>query len=115
MEGVVQFEIQYYITGAGREPFWDWVSALKDARARRIILDRVYRLQSGNLGDCKSLGKGVHELRVHYGPGLRIYFGRDKGVVVLLLCGGEKRTQRNDITKARAYWKDFNQRTYGNI
>ncbi len=114
MRRVVPFEIKYYITEGGKEPFWDWFETIKDARTRRIVSDRVYRLQSGNTGDCRSLGGGTHELRIHYGPGLRVYFGKETRVIVVLLCGGEKQTQETDIKQAHAYWKDYHQRTYGN-
>lgn len=112
MEGAVSFEIKYYVTRFGKKPFRDWLEAIKDNRMRQIISRRVYRVQSGNFGDCKSLGSGVHEMRIHYGPGARMYFGKDKGVIIVLLCGGEKRTQKKDIKRAHEFWQDYKERVY---
>lgn len=68
---------------------------------------RVARLRPGNLGDCKPVGQGVAELRVDYGPGYRVYFGQHGRTVVLLLCGGDKRSQERDIRLAKQYWHEF--------
>jgi putative addiction module killer protein len=68
---------------------------------------RLDRLVQGNLGDWKSVGEGVCELRLHFGPGYRVYFARVGTDVLILLCGGDKRTQKADIAKARKYWKEF--------
>ncbi len=73
-----------------------------DDRARARIETRIYRLSLGNPGDVKSVGEGVGELRIDYGPGYRIYFTQLKKVVVILLCGGDKRTQAKDIKTAKA-------------
>jgi putative addiction module killer protein len=69
------------------------------------------RLNEGLRGDWKNLGGGIYELRVDYGPGYRVYYAQDGATVILLLCGGTKRTQANDIEKARAYWKDYKTRS----
>ena len=61
----------------------------------------------GNFGDSKSVGEGVFEMRVHFGPGYRIYFAKQDRAVVVLLCGGEKKSQRADIQTAKAYWTDY--------
>jgi len=79
-----------------------WRAALKDERARAAIARRLVRTQSGNFGDAKYVGEGVSELRVDVGPGYRIYYHRRGDVVIVLLCGGDKRTQAADIAKARA-------------
>lgn len=68
---------------------------------------RIARLRLGNLGDSKSVGQGVYELRVHFGPGYRIYYGLDGEKLVLLLCGGDKKTQKKDIEKAKAFWENY--------
>jgi putative addiction module killer protein len=81
--------------------FSDWLRGLSDGRAKTRIAARIRRLEQGNLGDCRSLGSGLVEMRVDYGPGYRVYFVRRGFVVVILLCGGDKGTQRQDIEKAR--------------
>lgn len=68
-------------------------------------------MRLGNFGDCKSLGDGVFEMRLHTGPGLRIYFGREERTIVLLLHGGDKSSQDRDIKRAKNYWKDYQRRT----
>ncbi len=72
---------------------------------------RLNRIRLGNFGDCKSVGSGVSELRVPYGPGYRVYFGRKGNKVVILLYGGHKKTQSRDIALAQEYWEDYRQRT----
>jgi len=74
---------------------------------RRRILKRLYRIESGNYGDCKNLGDGVNELRFFFGAGYRVYFGEDGDTIVILLCGGDKDSQRKDIEKAKVYWKEY--------
>jgi len=91
----------------GKEPFTDWLHQLKDHRGRRIILRRLRQLESGHFGDSKSLGEGLHELRVHHGPGYRIYFGLAGDRLVVILSAGAKSSQDRDIERARAYWKEF--------
>ncbi len=95
-----------YETAEGRAPFSDWMKRLKDRRARAKIRARIARVQLGNFGDCRSVGGGVAELRVSYGPGYRVYFGRQDDTVVVLLLAGDKRTQSDDIDRAQAYWKE---------
>lgn len=83
------------------EVFSKWLSKLKDRRATARLLVRIESLRQGNSGDSKSLGYGLHELRVHFGPGYRVYFTRKAGLVILLLCGGDKSSQSRDIARAR--------------
>lgn len=71
---------------------------------------RLDRLRMGNFGDCKSISEGVCELRIHYGPGIRIYYGKIGKKVILLLCGGDKGSQTRDIIKAKEYLKDYQKR-----
>lgn len=106
-------EIREYVTRDGRVPFASWLTELKDKRARARIRVQLDRIRLGNSGDCKTLGNGVYELRVHFGPGYRIYFGKDSRHLVLLLCGGDKSTQQQDIKKAKRYWQDYRSRTHG--
>jgi len=103
-------EIREYVTSQGHAPFGVWLLSLKDLKTRARIRVRLDRLSLGLLGDCKSLGQGLQELRVDFGPGYRIYFGQDGSQLVILLCGGDKSTQKRDIEKARAYWKDYLER-----
>lgn len=80
--------------------FQAWMSELRDARARRIVMARIARVALGALGDWKATQGGVSELRIDYGPGYRLYFTRRGRTVILLLCGGDKRTQAADIKRA---------------
>jgi putative addiction module killer protein len=81
--------------------FDTWLSSLKDARAKARIISRIRSAERGNLGDCRPVGAGVLEMRVHSGSGYRVYFTQVGEVVYLLLCGGTKRGQVRDITRAR--------------
>ena len=83
------------------DTFAKWLSRVKDRSAIAKILVRIESLRQGNTGDSKSLGSGLHELRMHYGPGYRIYYTRKSGLVILLLCGGDKSSQSKDIARAR--------------
>jgi putative addiction module killer protein len=102
-------QIQIYQDQRGNEPFIDWISSLtRSYRAR--VLARIDRVETGNLGDCKHVGEGVFELRLHFGSGYRVYFGEVGDTIVLLLCGGEKSSQTKDIQQAKAYWKSYTRR-----
>lgn len=103
--------IRRYITVEGAIPFDEWIVALRDRMGRGKINERLRRIFLGNLGDYKSVGDGVFELRIHYGAGYRVYFGQIDSVIILLLCGGDKSTQNRDIRKAKDYWRDYEQRT----
>ena len=70
-------------------------------------LSRLDRLKLGNFGDCKSVGEGIYELRIHYGPGIRVYYSRIGSKIVLLLCGGEKSSQKRDIKNAQELFKEY--------
>lgn len=99
-----------YAESEGREPFTEWLTGLEDARNRRRILTRLRRLEQGNFGDARALKAGVHELRLFFGPGFRVYFGEDSGQLIVLLCGGDKSTQRRDIETAVTYWQEYQSR-----
>ena len=103
--------VRSYVTANGHEPFIEWLSHLKDRNARAVIEARIARLRSGNFGDHKHIGYGVNELRIHYGPGYRVYFGRDGVAIVILLCGGDKGSQQRDIARAKQFWDDYRRRT----
>jgi len=88
------------------EIFIAWFNALRDARAFAKIAVRIKRLMDGNIGDAAPVGEGVSELRIHYGPGYRVYFVQRGKTIIVLLCGGNKSTQASDIIKAKALAKD---------
>ena len=104
-------ELHYYQTSDGQRPFLDWLEGLKDRQARTRIEARLARVAAGTLGDVEPVGKGVLELRIDWGPGYRVYFARVGQVIVLLLCGGDKRTQQRDINRAKDYFEDYKART----
>jgi putative addiction module killer protein len=107
---VADISILHYRTLEGRFPYREWVESIADKAARAAVLARVDRLAFGTFGDWKAVGDGVCELRVHLGAGYRVYFGREGKTVVILLCGGEKRSQDADIRRAKRYWKDYEAR-----
>ena len=102
--------VRRYRTEEGREVITEWLDHLRDVRAKARVVARIARLRAGNLGDCKPLRGGVSELRIDYGPGYRVYFGVVGFQVILLLCGGDKRSQDADIDKAVDYLADFKRR-----
>lgn len=104
-------ELRYYQTTDGRRPVADWLSSLSDTTASARIVARLQRLALGLRGDWKSVGSGVFELRIDHGPGYRVYCAQDGNRWIVLLCGGNKRTQLRDIEKAHEYWKDYQNRT----
>lgn len=102
---LVPQKIVYYVTKSGKSPFIEWFEDL-DFSLQTIIRKRIRRLELGNFGDCESLGDGVFELKMHIGAGYRIYFGREKRSIILLIMGGDKSTQNRDIKKAKLIWED---------
>ncbi|HEY9780900.1 MAG TPA: type II toxin-antitoxin system RelE/ParE family toxin, partial [Leptolyngbyaceae cyanobacterium] len=84
--------------------------SLRDIKARAKIRARLDRVEAGNLGDYRAVGKGVCELRIDYGPGYRVYFGQVGTTIILLLCGGDKSTQSEDIRQAIEYWTNYGNR-----
>ncbi len=100
-------ELVIYQTRNGVAPFEAWLNGLRDIQGRAVIRKRLNRVRLGNLGDSKSVGNGVFELSIDFGPGYRVYFGDQNGVIVVLLCGGDKSTQDKDIRSAKEYWVDF--------
>lgn len=98
------------MTPSGREPYEDWVNSLRDRKTRAVIRERINRLHLGNFGDHRRLTGDLYELRIHYGPGYRVYLGDLSGVIVILLCGGSKKRQSRDIQKAKEYWEEFRSR-----
>lgn len=104
-------ELLEYVTENGQNPFREWLEGLRDQQARARIRVRLNRIRLGNFGDSKGVGSGVSELRISHGPGYRVYFGRKGNAVVILLYGGDKRTQSRDIALAQEYWNDYLRRT----
>ncbi len=111
MEEALPQDVEEYLTDDGRSPFGEWIDGLRDRHARVRIRVRLDRLTLGNFGDAKGLGGGLHELRIDYGPGYRVYFGRAGERIVLLLCGGTKQAQSRDIEQAQQYWRDYRSRS----
>lgn len=106
--GMSLVKIILYSTATGKEPFSDWEGGL-DKRIRAIVINRLDRIRLGNFGDAKIIkgGNGIWELRIDHGPGYRIYFGKKGSMIVILLTGGDKRSQNRDITKAKRYWLEY--------
>ena len=107
-------ELRLYCTADGACPFERWLAGLRDQTARARIRARLDRLSLGNAGDRVALGGGLSELRLHFGPGYRLYYAVIKHDKLLLLWGGNKRTQARDIPRAKAFLHDFRQRDHGN-
>ena len=99
-----------YVKENGSVPFNDWLESLRDKKARAKIRTRINRIRLGNLGDCKSVGEGVSELRINFGSGYRVYFAQQGNTIVILLCGGNKSSQNKDIKQAKLYWQDYKRR-----
>ena len=106
-------EIIFYTTETGKQPFVEWQTRL-DTKTEAIVLARFARIRGGNFGDCKVIkgGKGIYELRIDYGAGYRIYYGKSGSTIVVLLVGGSKRGQDRDIASAKRYWLDFKEQKY---
>jgi len=109
----IEQEVRVYARADGSEPFTQWLRGLRDGATRNRIRQRIARIRLGNFGDARSVGDGVYELRIHFGPGYRVYFGRDGDEVVILLCGGDKGSQGRDIERAKEYWRDHRSQSNG--
>jgi len=106
----MQNKLVTYQTEDGDIPYEEYLSALRDRRAKLLIARRIQRAEAGNLGDHHSLGGGLHEMRIDYGPGYRVYFGYHGHMLIILLLAGDKTTQSTDIEKARTFLADFKRR-----
>ena len=104
-------EIRHYMTPDNKDVYLDWLRKLRDTTARIAIDRRVNRVESGNFGDHRFCRDGVWELRIDVGPGYRVYYAVAGREIVLLMCGGDKRTQVTDIDRACEYWQDWQRRT----
>ena len=105
------YSVEHYLTAEEhRDPYLDWLQRLRDNQAKVSVIRRVDRIELGNFGDHKFCRDGVWELRIDLGPGYRVYYALSGHRVVLLLCGGDKRTQEADIAKAVIHWQDWQRR-----
>jgi putative addiction module killer protein len=102
-------EIRQYVDRRGRNSFVRWLDSLSDP-AQASVSMALLRLESGNTSSAKSVGAGVYELRIHFGPGFRVYFGWDGQELVILLAGGSKKRQRTDIERAKELWQELKER-----
>jgi putative addiction module killer protein len=105
-------DVREYLTPEGDSPFGDWFDDL-DARAAAKVTIALTRIGQGNLSNVKGVGSGVLEYRVEFGPGYRLYFGKDGKAIVILLAGGTKQRQQRDIEDAQARWQDYKDRKKG--
>jgi putative addiction module killer protein len=103
-------EIRYYVAVDGRQPFAEWFADLEPV-TRAKVARAIARIEQGNLSNVKPVGGGVLEVRIDFGPGYRVYFGRDGATLVILLTGGSKKRQRRDIEAALACWQDYKRRS----
>lgn len=85
--------------------FSEWLAKLRDMRGKARILARITSARAGHFGDCRSVGEGVFEMRIDVGPGYRVYYAQEGQQIYLLLLGGDKSTQKKDITKAKTLWQ----------
>ena len=97
-----------YVARDGRDRFGEWLRG-QTYRVRVRVQTRIDRVMVGNFGDHKGLGQGVSELRIHFGPGYRVYYGRDGNDLVIMLAGGTKKRQAGDIARAQALWQEYKQ------
>ena len=105
------YEIRHYLTTDEEDVYLDWLRKLRDVIAKIAVNRRVTRIELGNFGDHKFCRDGVWELRIDVGAGYRVYYAVSGQEIVLLLCGGNKRTQDADIDRACGYWQDWQRRT----
>ena len=103
------FEITEYVDSPGNSPFGRWFRRLDSLAAAKVTI-ALYRMEQGNLSNAKGVGSGVFEQRINYGPGYRIYFGRDGDRLIILLGGGTKARQQRDIQSAGTHWQNYRQR-----
>lgn len=106
-KAIVPKTVLVYQDEDGNEPFTEWLTGLKDVQGKARIGARIRRLEAGLYGDCEPVGEGVSELRMFFGPGYRVYFGEEADTIVVLLCGGDKSSQKQDIKTAKGYWKEY--------
>jgi putative addiction module killer protein len=99
-------DIRYYVDVGGNAPFAEWFAELEPVASARIARV-IARMEQGNFSNAKGVGEGVLECKIDFGPGYRVYFGRDGDTIVILLTEGTKKRQQRDIDAAKAYWRDY--------
>jgi putative addiction module killer protein len=102
----MKLTIREYVSAEGKNYFREWLDSLAVIVIARIQA-RILRIETGNLGDHKPVGEGVWEARIMFGPGYRIYFGKEGRSIILLLLGGDKSSQARDIRKAQQLWNEY--------
>ncbi len=105
----IVIKVLEYVAADGSSPYRKWFNSLKALAAAKVAI-AITRIEQGNLSNTKSVGAGLHEYRIDFGPGYRIYFGRDGDRLVILLGGGTKKRQQEDIRSAQALWVDYKRR-----
>jgi putative addiction module killer protein len=105
------YEVRHYLNDEGKDVFLEWLKRLRDPMAKVQVVKRVNRVEQGNFGDYKFCRDGVREMRIDVGAGYRVYYAQSGSQVILLLCGGDKRTQDADIERAVKYWQDWQRRS----
>lgn len=98
--------IREYLDAEGHSPFGRWFDRL-NAQAAAKVATAILRMEQGNFSNVKGVGNGVYEYKIDFGPGYRIYFGKEGDCIVILLAGGSKKRQRKDIETAKGYWEDY--------
>ena len=111
MQEAVPRKVETYVTRDGKDVFQGWLNGLADRRARVLVDKTIAKVRLGNLGQHKSVGEGVHEIVLDYGPGYRIYFGEHGATLVILLLASTKKRQAEAIKLAKRYWTDWKERT----
>ncbi|MDO8520227.1 MAG: type II toxin-antitoxin system RelE/ParE family toxin [Deltaproteobacteria bacterium] len=106
---IVKKEIDFYRDNSLKRPVVEWLESL-EIKTQARIRHRLARVENGNLGDCFPVGEGVMELRFFFGPGYRVYFGEAHESLIILLCGGDKKSQGKDIERAKEYWRNYKKR-----
>ena len=107
---IVRFVVKEFITDKQHNPFREWLESLA-IPIKAKVQARIFRFENGNLGDVKNVGSGVWEARFNTGPGYRVYFGINEQTIIILLGGGDKKTQKKDISSAKEYWREYKEST----
>ena len=102
-------EVREYLDSRGNSPYGKWFDRLNVAAAVKVAT-AIYRMEQGNFSNVKGVGAGVYEYRIDFGPGYRVYFGKDGDLLVILLAGGTKKRQHVDIKTAKDHWQDYKRR-----
>ena len=112
---MLEIIVNIYKDDNGKVPYFKWLESIKDGRTKIRVQHRIRRLEQGNFGNCKALKGGIGELKLDFGPGYRIYYALEGNMVVILLCAGDKSTQKDDIEKAQQYWERYKEQKNGRI